>query len=123
MNLFQIIFFTSLLLLASCNQSMPTWLKESNHSISPDGNAAIYSYNLDNNRISVSTWINSTISSGGCGFFDIETYNNSGVKLSWISESNAQIEYPADAKILKQEDSCFFAGRIIKFYYKVKTVN
>ena len=99
---------------------MPNWLLESNHAISPDGKAAIYSSKFDGNRISIGTQANTKIGTGGSGFFDIQTNDPSGVKLSWISDKVALIEYPKNSEIQRKEDSTFFGGRTIILNYKIK---
>lgn len=109
-----------ILLLFSCSNEMPNWLLKSNHAISPDGKVAIYSSKLDENGISIGTWINTEIGSGGAGVFDIKTTDSSGVNLSWITDKMALIEYPRNSEIIRKEDSSFFAERTIIFSYKIK---
>lgn len=97
---------------------MPGWLHKTNHAISPDGKAAIYSSNNENNVISVSTWVNTTMGSGGAGVFNFKSLDKTEVGLIWISDNIAQIEYPVDSEIIRQEYSTYFAGRTIQFKYK-----
>ncbi len=99
---------------------MPNWIHETNHSISPDGQIAVYQSTLDENRISVSAWFKSKIGSGDGGVFDIETKDSIGLEFSWISASKVLIEYPADSKILRQEFSSYFMGKTISIDYKRK---
>jgi len=99
---------------------MPSWIKETYHAISPDGKAALYESIINGNNVSVGTWVIADIGSGGAGVFDIQTPDSSGVNLSWLSESTALVKYPQDAKIIRQEDSTFFAGRTIYLNYSVK---
>ncbi len=98
--------------LLSCSRSMPDWLLEADHAISPDGKAAIFQVQ-DGNRVSVSTWVISDYGGGGGGVFDITASAAADVKLSWLSDSTAQIVYPHDAEVLRQEDSSYFAGRVV----------
>jgi len=107
-------------MLISCGSGMPHWIAETNHAISPDGKAVIYESNLGGNRISATTWVKSTISSGGGGIFDIITNDTNGLKITWVSESKALIEYPADSKIIRQEFSTYFLGRTITIDYKTR---
>ena len=107
------------MVLSSCNKSFPDWITNNNHSLSPDGQVAIYSSRIGDN-ISVSTWVNSTMGSGGAGVFDIKTSDPEGVDLIWVSDSTAQIVYPENSNINRQEDSLFFAGRMIKLLYQTK---
>ncbi len=109
-----------LILLLSCTSGIPSWIEENKHAISTDGKALAYESILEGNRISVTTWVKSNLGSGGEGVFDIQTNDSSGVNMIWISDSTILIEYPSDSKVLMQEDSTFFAGRIIKLLYKVK---
>lgn len=121
MKLYILFTFLVLLILTSCNHQMPNWLIETNHSISPDGRAAIYSvYNTENKTTVVATWVCSKFTSGGAGIFDIKTSDSSKIVLSWLSDSIAMIEYPANFEIIRQEDSTYFFGRTIKVKYKIK---
>lgn len=122
-NLKILITSSLLLLLLSCSSSMPRWIEEKKHAVSPDGKAVIYETILDGNQISVGTWVNSSSGSGGAGVFNIQSRDSSGVKLSWISDSTVLIEYPADSRIIRKEDSSFFAGRTINVKYKTKKLS
>jgi len=97
---------------------MPNWVLQSNHSISPDGNAAIYSSPTEFGEIRGGIWFTSRIASGGAGLFTIKTNDTSSIELSWLSDSVALIQYPWEADLLRKEDSAFYFGRVVRFKYQ-----
>lgn len=115
--------FVSLcILFISCTEkSTPAWIEKYPHAISPDIKVVIYqsfTNQTEGVEIVVHTHIASWLTSGGGSIFNIRLPMADTLKLIWTSDSTATIQYPAHAKIFKQEDTDYFFGRRIHFTYQ-----
>jgi hypothetical protein len=107
----------SLLLLAACQIAYPEWLMQSQHSISPDGKAALYIHSGDSTRVSIASWFTTSIGDGGAGVFDLYTDSMESIELIWHSDSLAEIKYPSLSTIIRKESRVFFGGRNLHLIY------
>ncbi|MCF8297418.1 MAG: hypothetical protein K9J13_07755 [Saprospiraceae bacterium] len=114
---------TILLFLTCCSTNTPDWIIKSNHAISPDGNAYIYQSSFvenDSVRISIATWIKTSVGNGGAGILDLIYSSDQQLELSWESDSIAKIKYPKNARIIRMENSSYFGGRETNIKYETK---
>lgn len=114
------IFFLLLQSFACRNTDFPEWLLNNPHAISPDGKAALYIHTADSGRISVASWVHTDMATGGAGIFDLICPSNKEINLRWISDSLAEITYPRDARVIRQEFNSFFGGRSFQLRYTTK---
>jgi hypothetical protein len=124
-NIFRILII--LILLSSCNSFPPNWITNSNHAVSPDGNAYIYQSSFSENdsiRISVATWIQTSIETGGAGILDIISDTDLNLEMNWQTDSTIVIKIPVNTRILRIEKSTFFGGRStsIEYQYNLKNI-
>lgn len=104
------------LIFIGCNFGMPDWLEDFNHSISPDGKAAVYHsvQEFDGKfKISMYSQRNHRGISGGAGLFDFYYSKSVNLRFNWINDSTVNVSYPGDADILRKESQDYYFGKII----------
>jgi hypothetical protein len=108
------------LIFFGCSFGMPDWLEDFNHTISPDGEAAIYHSveEFDGKfKISMYSHRNHRGISGGAGLFDFYYPESVNLKFRWINDSTVNVSYPSDAEILRKDSQDYYFGKIIYINY------